>query len=100
MNKKTHELEDAVIALLNKYVDAEEEQVKTWEEHAATVKKEKEKDEETIIDLSQVSLVEKLGEILHEVTNEILVGSIRLETGQETYALAKAIEVRESLRTR
>lgn len=99
MAKNHDELEDIIISLINTYLESsEEEQVKTWEEHEAATKAAEENTQDEAIDIDSMPLVDKLGSILHGVCNNILAENIRLETGQETYALAKAIEVRENLR--
>ena len=90
--------EDVEIALdmLLEILNAEPEDAKTWDEHREAV--EAAETPREAIDLDSVPLVDKLGMILHEVSNNILAGNIVLENGEETFALTKAVALREQLR--
>jgi len=54
--------------------------------------------EDDIINLADMSLIEKLGAVCHETFNSVLTGELRIESGQELQAMAKAVAIREDLR--
>ena len=95
-NKPTVEDMETALDMLLEILNAEPEDVKTWDEHREAVEA-AEKPREAI-DLDSIPLVDKLGMILHEVSNNILAGNIVLENGEETFALTKAVALREQLR--
>ena len=96
-NKPTAEDVETALDMLLEMLNAEPEDMKTWDEHKEAVEAASAPAEEPT-DLDTVSLVDKLGMILHAVSNNILAGNIALENGEETLALTKAVVLREQLR--
>ena len=90
---------EAALDMLLEILNHQEEEPQTWEEHEEAVEAaDTDEPEDNRIDLGTTPLADKLGMILHDVSNDILRGAIKLETGEETLALTQAVVLREQLR--
>jgi len=113
-NKNEIELTDEnmgdIIALMSKIVGTNEEDlIQSWvdhqeaveaaaEEHAEAPTSDDHDSEVELVDLSAMTLVDKLGAIVHDTCDQVLKGSLGIESGQELRAMAEAVAIRERLR--
>jgi len=80
--------------------------LQSWADHQEAVQAAEEEAEEfeaieeeaEVVDLSTLSLVDKLGEVLHSTLNDIIVGRLVIEDGAELLATTQAVTLREQLR--
>jgi len=94
MGKYKANKEEVIATILGLIKEHAEESV----DAASEPQEEPLEEEEVNVDLSTTSLVDKLGLILHETFNSVLVGDLAIESGQELEAMANAVHLREMLR--
>lgn len=78
-------------------IEATEEDMKEAYQAHLGVEPEAEEVEE-VIDLADMSLVEKLGAVCHSTLNEVLTGDLVIASADELKDLARAVAIREDLR--
>ena len=87
---------EAALDMLLEILNHQEEESQTWDDHEKSVNEANKPDDR--VALGTTTLVDKLGMILHDISNNILIGRTLVESGDEALALTKAVVLREQLR--
>lgn len=96
-NTQTPEERYEAFKALLEYLTSEEDEVKSWEDHEEVVESATESERVDDV-LNDTSLVDKLGIVMHMVTNQVIRGEILVESGSELLDMSKAVVLREQLR--
>ncbi len=101
---------EEVISIMSNLLGVDETALtQSWDEHQKSVEDAAEKcaeastkpaadAEDEVVDLSTVTLVDKLETVVHDTCDALLIGSLSIESGEELKAIVESVAIVEHLK--